>query len=86
MDPLNAARTCFPKDFADSRKRFLAAAKALKAAIRTYPNPNKGPNGEALATDVAWLGPKNASKVLVLLSGTHGVEAFTGAGCIMDAF
>ncbi len=85
MDPLKAARTCFPKDFADSRKRFLAAAKALKASIKTYPNPNRGPNGEALATDVAWLGPKNAAKVLVLLSGTHGVEAFTGAGCIMDA-
>ncbi len=85
MEPLKAAQTCFPKDFADSRKRFLAAAKALKASIRTYPNPNKGPNGEALATDVAWLGPKNAPKVLVLLSGTHGVEAFTGAGCIMDA-
>jgi len=85
MDPLKAARTCFPMDFADSRKRFLAAAKALKAAVKTYPNPNKGPGGEALATDVAWLGPKNAAKVLVLLSGTHGVEAFTGAGCIMDA-
>jgi hypothetical protein len=85
MDPLQAARTCFPKDYADSRKRFLAAAKALKATIKSYANPNKGPNGEALATDCAWLGPKNAEKVLVLLSGTHGVEAFCGAGGIMDA-
>ena len=85
MEPLKAARSCFAKDFADSRKRFLAAAKALKAAIKSYPNPNKGPRGEALATDCAWLGPKNAEKVLVLLSGTHGVEAFCGTGCIMDA-
>jgi hypothetical protein len=85
MDSLKAARTCFPKDYADSRKRFLAAAKALKASLKTYANPNKGPKGEALATDVAWLGPKNAAKVLVLLSGTHGVEAFCGAGGIMDA-
>jgi hypothetical protein len=86
MDPLKAARTCFARDYADSRKRFLATAKALKASIKTYPNPNKGPNGEALAADVAWLGPKGAEKVLVLLSGTHGVEAFCGTGCIMDAF
>jgi len=86
MDLLKAARACFPKDYADSRKRFLAAAKAAKAALKVYPNPNKGPRGEALATDAAWLGPKNAEKVLVLLSGTHGVEAFTGAGAIMDVF
>ena len=55
MDPLQAARTCFPKDFADSRKRFVAAAKALKASIKTYPNASPGPKGEALSTDVAWL-------------------------------
>jgi hypothetical protein len=85
MDPLKAARTCFAKDYADSRKRFVSAAKSLKATLKSYPNPNKGPNGEALATDVAWLGPKNAAKVLVLLSGTHGVEAFCGTGAIMDA-
>ncbi len=86
MDALEAARKCFPKDYSDSRRRFLAAAKALGASIKSYPNPNKGPNGEALATDCAWLGPRNAEKTLVLLSGTHGVEAFCGAGCIRDAF
>jgi len=86
MDVLKSARTSFPKNYADSRKRFLAAAKAARATLASYPNPNKGPAGEALATDCAWLGPKNAETVLVLLSGTHGVEAFCGAGCIMDAF
>lgn len=86
MELLKAARACFPQDYADSRKRFLAAAKALRAGIASYPNPNKGPKGEALATDCAWVGSKSAEKVLVLLAGTHGVEAFCGAGCIMDAF
>ena len=86
MDLLKSARTSFAKDFADSRKRFLAAAKAAKAPVKSYANPNKGPNGEALATDCAWLGPKNAETVLVLLSGTHGVEAFCGTGCIMDVW
>jgi hypothetical protein len=84
MDVLEAARTAFPRDYADSRKRFLAAARRAKARIATYDNPNKGPGGEALATDCAWIGPREADRVLVLLSGTHGVEAFCGAGCIMD--
>ena len=41
-------------------------------------------SGEALATDCAWLGPKQAKNVLVLMSGTHGVEGFCGAGALMD--
>jgi hypothetical protein len=84
MDLLKAARTCFPVDYAQSRKRFLAAAKSRGAAIASYRNPHKGPSGETLAADCAWLGPKDAGKVLVLLSGTHGVEGFSGAGAIMD--
>lgn len=84
MDLLVAARRCFPADYAQSRRRFLAAAKARGAAIASYVNPNKGPNGEALATDCAWIGPRDAAKVVVLISGTHGVEGFCGAGAIMD--
>jgi hypothetical protein len=41
----------------------------------------KGPNGEALATDVAWLGKPDASRVLMTLSGTHGVEGYYGSTC-----
>jgi hypothetical protein len=84
MDLLRAARAVFPKSYADSRKRFLAAAKAAKASLTSYANPNKGPEGEALATDCAWLGPKGAEVVFVLISGTHGVEAFCGAGAVID--
>src|SRR5690348_10712137 len=84
MDLLNAARDCFPRDYAESRRRFLAAAKHHGAALRSYANPNRGPSGEALATDCAWLGPKQAKNVLVLMSGTHGVEGFCGAGALMD--
>ncbi len=84
MDLLSAARACFPRDYAQSRRRFLAAAQARRAAVRSYANPNRGPGGEALAADCAWLGPRNAAKVLVLISGTHGVEGFCGAGALMD--
>lgn len=63
------------------REQFLATAKAAGASLTTYPHPLSGPFGEPLSTDVAWLGDPHASKVLVTLSGTHGVEGFYGSNC-----
>ncbi|MGE8064604.1 DUF2817 domain-containing protein [Pseudomonas sp. NPDC089569] len=63
------------------REQFLAAAKAAGASLTTYPHPLSGPFGEPLSTDVAWLGDLQAKKVLVALSGTHGVEGFYGSNC-----
>jgi len=84
MDELTAAKTCFGKDYAAARKLFLRAAKAAGATVKSYPNPLRGPNREQLATDTVWLGPKAARNVLVLISGTHGVEGFCGSGCQVD--
>lgn len=67
--------------FNSQREQFLAAAKAAGASLTTYPHPLSGPFGEPLSTDVAWLGDPHASKVLVALSGTHGVEGFYGSNC-----
>jgi predicted deacylase len=85
MDPLTAAKTCFSRDYAESRRRFLRAAKAAGATLRTFANGARGPAGERLATDCAWLGAPGARKALVLVAGTHGVEGFCGAGAILDA-
>lgn len=38
-----------------------------------------GPNGELLETDCYWLGDINAQQLLVIISGTHGVEGFAGS-------
>src|SRR6185295_7113456 len=84
MDALTAARTCFSRDYAESRRRFLRAARTRSAALKSYVNPNRGPAGEALAADCAWLGARHAKNVLVLMSGTHGVEGFGGAGALVD--
>ncbi|MEM7705046.1 MAG: M14 family metallopeptidase [Pseudomonadota bacterium] len=70
----------FASDYPEARDKFLAAAEAAGAALTRYDNPAKGPTGEALSTDVAWLGPEDASRVLVTLSGTHGAEGFCGSG------
>ncbi|SER43619.1 Protein of unknown function [Pseudomonas sp. NFACC02] len=63
------------------RERFLKAASRVGAALSEYPHPLSGPFGEALFTDVAWIGAPDASKVLVALSGTHGVEGYYGSDC-----
>jgi len=60
---------CFSADYAEARGKFLATARD---------------GGEALATDVAWIGSTAVKRVLTLQSATHGVEGFAGSGAILD--
>jgi hypothetical protein len=75
---------CFSEDYASARERFWTAAEAAGASPERYDNPKYGPRGEALSTDAAWLGSPNASRVLVLVSATHGVEGFCGSAAEID--
>ncbi len=59
--------------------RRLAVRHDADFSTHTEEHPLRGPDGESLATDVLWLGPEQASRVLVLISGTHGVEAYAGS-------
>jgi hypothetical protein len=70
----------FSESYAGARARFLAAATAAGAEVESWPHPRPGPDGEALACDTAWLGPRGAARVLVVIAGTHGVEGFAGSG------
>lgn len=69
----------FSPDYAAARERFLACARRERARIESHAHPLRGPGGEALAVDVAWLGGEQARHVLVLFSGTHGVEGYVGS-------
>ena len=69
----------FSKDYAEARQHFLAAAKSAGAEIETFQNPYSVTANVPLLTDVATLGPADAENVLVLISGTHGVEGFAGS-------
>lgn len=71
----------FSASYAQARQKFIAAATAAGATLQSYPHPLKAPDGGDLAMDVAYLGPKDASRVLVTSSATHGVEGFCGSGC-----
>ncbi len=76
----------FSADYAEARRKFRDAAIAAGARLVSYANPTRGPAGEALATDVALLGPEGASRRLVTCSATHGVEGFCGSGIQIASF
>ena len=71
----------FSVDYAEARKKFLDAVAIAGTPLWSFPHPLKGPNEEDLATDITWLGPHNAKRVVVAGSATHGVEGFCGSGC-----
>ena len=72
----------FSHDYATARERFRVAAEAAGAAQQSYElSGHRGPSGEPLSIDVARLGPLSATRALVILSGTHGVEGLCGSGC-----
>lgn len=72
----------FPTDYFDGRERFRALASRADFFLESHEHPlKKGPRGEALSCDVARLGPSDAKRVILISSGTHGVEGFCGSGC-----
>jgi hypothetical protein len=76
----------FSSTYSEAREKFVAAARDAGAALERFDNPAQGPAGVSLSTDVAWLGPRDASRVLVTLSGTHGAEGFCGSGVQVGGF
>jgi len=66
-------------DFCQQRARFLAAVERLDGAVTRYPHPLAGPQGEALSTEVAVIGRADAPQVMLVVSGTHGVEGYYGS-------
>lgn len=69
----------WPLTYEECRARFRAAAAAAGADQHSYPIEAPGPAGEHLTVDVARLGAPDASRVLLVMSGTHGIEGFAGS-------
>jgi hypothetical protein len=80
---VNSAES-FSATYAEARAKFTQTAEGAGGALERFENPNRGPDGGDLSTDVAWFGPKSAEKVLVMVSGTHGGEGFCGSGAQID--
>ena len=70
----------YPATYSDARANFLSTCLDAGATVRSYRNPEKGPEGESLYCDVTLIGAANAPGVIVVTSSTHGVEGFAGSG------
>jgi predicted deacylase len=71
----------FPRDYGDGRTRFLELAHVAGFRTSTYTLPgHRAPDRGELACDTARSGSAAASKLLIIISGTHGVEGFCGSG------
>jgi hypothetical protein len=84
----------FSHSYAEARAKFRAAAREAGARISSFHNPAAAPAGaicessgiapadddEALSADAAWIGPRGATRLIYVQSGTHGVEGFCGSG------
>ena len=72
----------FAATYVEARDKFLAAAKLVGANVNRHIHPAaRGVVDEELSIDVATLGDASASAMLLVISGTHGVEGFCGSGC-----
>ena len=70
----------FSSSYAEARGRFVDAARAAGARVFEFREPrHKGPQGEPLCLDVAIAGPETAERMLVVGSGTHGIEGYPGS-------
>ncbi len=74
----------FPVDYRDGCQRWAGALSniALEVHRRDFTNESD----TSLICQTAWLGPVDASRVLVVIGGTHGVEGFAGTAVQVDWF
>jgi len=76
----SAASRHFSGTYAEARSKFLEAAAKRGAPVESFVHEARGALGETLATDVALVGPADAKRLLIVSSGTHGPEGFSGSG------
>jgi hypothetical protein len=70
----------FRTTYQAARQAFRDAATARGLQVVPYRNPAAGAEGEEVTTDVALIGPKDAERLLICTSATHGAEGFCGSG------
>jgi hypothetical protein len=72
---------CFSSTYLEAREKFLRICECNDLVVDSRLNPNtEGSRGEQLYTDIVRIGPADAPKILLLISGTHGVEGYCGSG------
>ena len=73
-----------PLTYDECRAQFRHAATAVATEIVAHPLEVRGPQGQELSIDVVALGSTAPARVLIILSGVHGVEGFIGSALQTD--
>jgi hypothetical protein len=76
---LRPAHQYFSAGYGEARSRLRSEARRAGASLHALPLAAAGPAQEELTIDIAWLGERDAARVLLHTSGIHGVEAFAGS-------
>ena len=75
-----ATEQCFFDTYRAARAAFVEAASAARAKAETFTHPSAiGPAGEPIRIDLAAFGRAGAPKILLAVSGTHGLEGLAGS-------
>ena len=71
---------CYALDYSGARRKFMRAAEQAGAVLHAYAHPElQAPDGSPLYVDVAVVGPADAARRLLVVSGTHGLEGLCGS-------
>lgn len=76
----------FPASYTSARQCWLTQLHKIPCHTQYLPYPcvGVGAQGEELVTDTVWIGSERATRVLVLVGGTHGIEGYTGSAVQID--
>jgi len=73
----------FSETYVEARQKFGAACEASGVGVSSIEHPSEaGPKGEALAIDVAVFGRADAPNMVLINTGTPGLEGFCGSAIV----
>jgi hypothetical protein len=75
----------FSPNYQTAKERFIAAVTLMGFRHESLDIGTKGPAGEALTIDTAFLGSPQPARLVIVSSGLHGVEGFFGSA-VMQAW
>lgn len=75
----------FSDHYQQAHQRFLGAAGAAGAPVQRLELDAWDPQGKALSVAIAWLGQARPRRVVLHVSGVHGVEGFAGSAIQLRA-
>ncbi len=77
---VDLADNYFSDNYFSARRKFIELAKEKGFPLKSYIHPHSKGANQQLATDVVTIGNPKASRIIIVNSGTHGLEGLAGSG------